>query len=72
MHCDVLRVSAWSTQDPVGVQAVLPGAGGHWKREAGDMGRKIVSSGETEGKGEGRRAERSQHLETIWFTTVNS
>lgn len=36
---DVLRASAGHPQDPVGVQAVLPGAGGHWKREAGPPGK---------------------------------
>lgn len=35
VHGHVLREAAWCPQDPVGVQAVLPGAGGHWKREAG-------------------------------------
>lgn len=35
VHSNVLRVPAWRPQDPVGVQAMLPGAGGHWKREAG-------------------------------------
>jgi hypothetical protein len=35
MHSYVLRMSAWGPQDPIGMQAVFPGAGGHWKREAG-------------------------------------
>lgn len=38
VHGHVLRVPARGPQDPVAVQAVLPGAGGHWKREAGAPG----------------------------------
>lgn len=34
----VLGVPARRPQDPVGVQAVLPGAGGHWKGKAGPGG----------------------------------
>lgn len=35
VRSDVLRVPAWRPQDPVAVQTVLPGAGGHCKKEAG-------------------------------------
>lgn len=40
VHSHVLRVPARHPQDPVGVQAVLPGAGGHWKRETGALERR--------------------------------
>lgn len=35
VHSRVSKGTAWRPQDPVGMQAVLPGACGHWKREAG-------------------------------------
>ena len=33
--CDVLGAPSGHPEDPVGVQAMLPGAGGHWKTEDG-------------------------------------
>lgn len=39
MPSNVLRVAARCPQDPVGMQAVFPGAGSHWKRQAGARGK---------------------------------
>lgn len=44
---DGLGMSAWCPQNPVGMQAVLLGAGCHWKREASDLGSGPLSGEQT-------------------------
>lgn len=53
---DVLGVPSWRPQDPVGVQAVHPGAGGNWKREAGVPGKEDSPSGRSRREYLGLRA----------------
>lgn len=49
MGSNGLRMSSRCPKNPVGMQAVLPRAGSHWKREASDLDRWRLS-GEQKGK----------------------
>lgn len=63
---DVLGAPSGRPEDPVGVQTMLPGAGGHWKRGAGPRERRTQHGrrGEQTVPEGATRAEHSQSIHT--------